>query len=215
MPIRSRELCEPVKPALLAALRAQLEAGERLAWAASPQAATPAKEAPGAGKLEMAAILVGGYAMLGSGVMAVVQGRWSWLLVPAVLLALGVFAHLVARWLEARVESARVGTVFGFTTRRALVVQTYPKLHVRALALEAITDVAVIEQEDEWPSLRLHARSSLVFERIPEPERARAQLQRMMRDPKAAEQEMAAAETYATQMRQLMVRSLPSTRSDR
>jgi hypothetical protein len=210
MPIRSREICEPVAPALLAALRAQLEDGERLAWAASPQAATPAPEAPGAGKLEMAAILIGGYATLGACVMAVEQRRCSWLLVPAALLAVGVAAYLIARWLKARAHAARAGTVYGFSTRRAWVVQTYPKLHVEALALEAITDVSVIDREAEWPSLQLHAPSRMIFEHIPEPDRARAQLLRMMRDPKAAEQEMAAAETYAAQMRQLMVRSVPS-----
>lgn len=213
MPIRSREICEPVKPALLAALRAQLGEGERLAWAASPQAESAAPEEPGAGKLEATAILVGGYATLGACVMGVVQGRWWWLLVPLVMLALGVLVYLSSRWIAARAELVRAGTVYAFTTRRALILQTYPKLHVQALALAAISDVSVIDERAAWPSLQLHASPSLIFQRIPEPERARSQLLRMLRDPQAAEQEMAAAEAYALQMRELMVRSAPSTQS--
>ena len=56
MATRSR-IPEPVKPALLAAVRAQLAQGEHLVWAESPGPEPIDPEQPGLGKLESVGIV--------------------------------------------------------------------------------------------------------------------------------------------------------------
>ena len=210
MVARSHALSEPLKPALLAAVRAQLAQGEHLTWAASPEHVVAAGPSRGVGKWDAIGILGGGYAALGSGVMIVRTGNWWWLLLPGTLLVLGLAAFLVSRAIETRAQRTRAGRVYGLTTRRALIVDTYPALRVQALPIEAISDVAVRGGQAEVADLELCAGDSgLVFEAVADPARTRSQLLRVIKDPATAEQEIAAAEAYATQMRDLMRRSMP------
>jgi hypothetical protein len=212
MATRSR-IPEPVKPALLAALRAQLAQGEHLVWAESPGPEPIDPEKPGLSKMESVGIVGGGYALLGSCVLAVITGQWLWLSVPIALLAVGLASFAIARWMKARATKSTEGTIYGFTTRRALIVRTYPALAVRQLPVAAITDVAVSEDRDDSTDLVLQAATAsetLVFERVFESQHARTQIMRVMRDPQGAEEQIAASEAYALQMKQLMVRRSPN-----
>lgn len=208
MATRSR-IPEPVKPALLAALRAQLAQGEHLVWAESPGPVPIDPEQPGLSKMESVGIVGGGYALLGSCVLALVTGQWLWLSVPIALLALGLAWFAVARWIKLRATKSAEGTIYGFTTRRALIVRTYPALAVRELPVAAITDVSAGDERDDSTDLVLRAATAsetFVFERVFEPQQARTQIMRVMRDPQGAEEQIAASEAYASQMKQLMVR---------
>ena len=76
-------ITQPLKPALLIALRAQLAEGERLAWAGSPERAAFEPRDEGVGKLDALMILGGGYATIGSLVMVSNHGlRMSRNMVP-------------------------------------------------------------------------------------------------------------------------------------
>jgi hypothetical protein len=202
---RSRTHSEPVAPELLAALRAQLTEGERLAWAESPEPLA-FKRSDGRGKWDRVVILGGGYATLGSTVAALGTGRWWLFALPISLLVLGAVAYLVSRWFEARAQRTLEGTVYGLTTRRALLLQTYPASRMKALPIEAITDLVLTEARGSFADLTLctaDAPAALVFRGLPDAERTRAQLLRVVRDPKAAEQEIAASEAYSMAMHQL------------
>lgn len=209
MAARSRKISEPVKPALLAALRAQLEQGEHLAWAACPE--PPSERESGSRKLDAIVIVGGGYALIGACVMAFRSGQWLWLSLPVGLVALGLAIYSVVHAMKTRARKSIEGTVYGFTTRRALLVRTYPVLSVRALPIDSIASVSVRDVHDDVGDVCLQSSGSepCVFERVLEAEGARTQIERVMRDPKATEEQIAAAETYALQMRQLMVRSVP------
>lgn len=210
MSSRSSSMSDPLTPALLAKLRAQLERGEHLTWAASPEPLAFERRTRGIGKRDAAVILGGGYAVIGACVMALRTAQWLWLGVPLALFAIGGVGYAIARWTKARARSARAGTVYGLTTRRALIVHTYPALAVRALAIGAITDVAVRDERGPFADLCLRnasATSELVFQGLPEAERARSELLRVIRDPQAAEREIAAAEAYSSMMHQLAARS--------
>jgi hypothetical protein len=211
MSTRSRSISDPLTPALLDALRAQLIPDERLAWAASPEPLAFKRPTRGMGKLDAVAILGGGYVAVGSSVAAVGTGQWLWLSVPIALLVLGVLGYFVARWIRVRAQNSLAGTVYGLTTRRALIVQTYPALAVRALPIDAITDVIPIDARGNFADLCLRTSSGsadLVFRGLAEPERARAQLMRVIRDPQATDQEIAASEAYAMAMHRLVVRPI-------
>ena len=204
---------DPLTPALLAALRAQLTADERLAWAASPEPAAFARKSRGVGTRDALVILGGGYATIGAVVMALRTGHWLWLSVPITLLACGVAWFLIARWIQGRARKSRAGTAYALTTRRALILETYPSRAVRALALEEITDVTLHDERGAFADLWLctSARpAGLILYGIPEPERARKQLLRVIRDPQATAQEIAAAEAYAMAMSRLMPRPISS-----
>ena len=124
---------------------------------------------------------------------------------------LGVLGFLVKRWIEQRARRSVEGTVYGLTTRRALIVNTYPALVVEALPIDAISDLTVSDVRGDVGDLCLRTAqrpTPLVFRGLAEPERARTQLLRVIRDPLAAEQEVAAAEAYAMQMQRLMVRPM-------
>jgi hypothetical protein len=194
-----------VSPALLAALRAQLTPGERIAWAESPEPL--AFKRPGdKAKWDRVVILGGGYATLGSTVAALGTGRWWLLAVPISLLVLGVIAYLTSNWIEARAQRTLEGTLYGLTTRRALILQTYPAPTLKVLPIETITDVTLTEARASFADLTLStatAPAALVFRGLPEPERTRTQLMRVIRDPQAAEQEIAASEAYSMAMHQL------------
>lgn len=210
MASRFRGIAAPLKPDLLKILREQLTEGERLAWATSPDPRAMAGKPRSAERRDAVAILGGGYATLGAVVMALKTKQWLWLLVPLVLIALAATIYLVARWLRSRARWRVEGTVYGITTRRALIIHTYPTLSVETLPIESITDVTVGEARDDCADLILRARSNIfTFRKIDEPERSKSQIMRVMRDPKTTEQEILAAEAYATQMRQLMVKSGP------
>jgi hypothetical protein len=155
------------------------------------------------------AILGGGYATLAACVVAFRTEQWLWLSIPLSILVFGVSWFLVARWIEARARSSIAGTVYGLTTRRALIVQTYPSLQVQTLPIETITDVTLIDERRDFADLCLHTASgpaALVFRGLAEASDARAQLMRVIRDPQATGQEIAASEAYALAMRQLMIR---------
>lgn len=209
---RPRLFSEPVKPALLAALRAQLAEGERLAWAESPEPAAfePEDKPRGVGKWEALVILGGGYATLSAALMAVRSGRWLWLSIPLALVVLGVAGFFGQRALKARARRAIEGRVYGLTTRRALILDTYPKLAVQALSLDAISDVKILAHHGAFADIgfeQAQGTAQLMFRAIEEPERVRRQLLHVIRDPQGSEQQILAAEAYAQQMQQLMQRS--------
>lgn len=194
-----------MSPELLAALRAQLIPGERLAWAASPEPLA-FKRSRDTAKWDRVVILGGGYATLGSTVAAFATGRWWWLALPLSLLVLGVAAYLISNWFKARAQRSLEGTVYGLTTRRALIIQTYPAPTVKVLPIETITDLSLTDPRGSFADLTLStstAPTALVFSGLPEPERTRTQLMRVIRDPQAAEQEIAASEAYSMAMHQL------------
>ncbi|HKU41637.1 MAG TPA: hypothetical protein VJR89_25945, partial [Polyangiales bacterium] len=179
---------DPLTPALLDTLRAQLAAGERLAWAASPEPA--AFEGRREKTWDAAVILGGGYATIGACVMALRTEHWWWLSVPLALFA----AYGVVRWIKARTRRRRAGTAYAVTTRRALIVHTYPALAVHAVPIQTLADVTLRDPRKAFADLGLRTAAgadALVFRGILEPERARNQLLRVIRDPQAAEQEIA------------------------
>lgn len=203
---------QPVDPALLATLRAQLDEDERLAWAASPDPEALVPEPRGSTKWDALAILGGGYAALGAGVMAVRTGRSLWLIVLLGVIACGGLAYLVTRWFSQRELRAIAGTVYACTTRRAWLIRTYPALAVQSVALDAISQINLLDPRADVADLSLQTESgstSLLFRGVVRPERARQQLMRVIRDPQAAEQELAASEAYAMQMRRLVAGSPP------
>lgn len=206
---------DPLTPALLAALRAQLASDERLAWAASPEPAAFARKSRGVGKRDAVAILGGGYATIAAVVMALRTGHWLWLSVPLSLVACGVAWFLTARWIQVRARKSRAGTAYALTTRRALILETHPSRAVQALPLEEITDVRLQNERGAFADLWLcttttSSSAGLVLRGIAEPERARTQLLRVIRDPQATEQEIAAAEAYSMAMSRLMPRPISS-----
>jgi hypothetical protein len=204
---------DALTPQLLAAVRAQLAAGERLTWAACPELLAFEPKARSKGKWDAAVILGGGYATLAACVMALRSGKWLWLCVPIALLLIGALAYFVASRIKARARRVVTGTVYALTTQRGLIMHTYPALTVRALPIHAIAAVRVINRHaradladlslDEGDPDSTHA---FVFRGVAEPESARSQLLRVIRDPEATERELAASEAYAMAMRQLMVR---------
>jgi hypothetical protein len=212
---RSRSIPDPLSPALLEALRAQIGPGERLAWAARPEpAAFERNEKRGIGKWETGAILGGGYALLGSGAVALRTGQWLWLSIPIALVALGGLGYFVASRIKARAQRSLAGTVYGFTTRRALLVRTYPALAVRAVPIEAITDITLTDERGDFADLCFRTtdtQEDLVFRGLPEAERSRTQLLRVVRDPQATDQEIAASEAYAAAMHQMRRMSRPAS----
>src|SRR4051794_35640672 len=121
----SRSTSDALTPQLIAALRAQLAPGERLAWAACPEPAAFEPTTAGAEKWEGVTILGGGYARLGACVAALCTGQWRWLSVPIALLVFGVLGYFVASRIKARARKAVAGTVYALTTRRALIMHTY------------------------------------------------------------------------------------------
>ena len=208
---RSSTAAEPLTPPLLAAVRAQLAQGERIAWAAGPEPmAFERKPARIAGKWDAFVILGLGYTTIGAIVMGIWRGQWFWLAAPASLLLLGLAVYAVNAWLKARADKVLVGTVYSLTTRRALILRTYPSLNVQALPLDAIAEVTMIDKRGPFADIALGpaaAPPSLIFRGIPEPERARNRLLRVIRDPAGTDEEIAASESYLATMRQLMNRS--------
>lgn len=204
MATRPRGIAQPLRPALIVALRAQLAQGERLAWAAAPEADLLLASPPrGVGKWDALAILGGGYAVIGAAVMGVRTGRWSWLAIPLMLLVLGAAAYLLERWLKARKGKRVEGTVYGLTTRRALILETYPALKLTAQPIGAISEVALGEDLGDVADITLQP-AGMLFRAVAEPERARNQLVRVIRDPAETEREIAASEEYALQMQKLV-----------
>lgn len=219
-------LSRPIDPAALATLRAQLAQDERLAWAASPELTEldgdhgdgETRKTRGTFKIEAVAILGGGYVTIGACVLAARSGQWLWLTVPIAVLLLGLLGVFIASRIKARARRAIEGTVYGLTTRRAMIVRTFPALAVETLPIEAIDDIDLMAPGTDSSStesldvadLALRAASGadgLVFRDVFEPVRARNQLLGVVRDPQATEQQIAASEAYAKQMRQLVMRN--------
>jgi hypothetical protein len=185
-------------------LRAQLAEGERLAWASAPEAdLLLAPKPPGVGKWDALVIVGGGYAVIGTAVMIVRTGHWSWLALPLALLVLGAAVYAIERWLEARKQKRVEGTVYGLTTRRALVLETFPALKFEALPISEISDIALGADLGDVADITLQP-AGMMFRAVAEPERARNQLLRVIRDPAETEREIAASEAYALQMQKLV-----------
>jgi hypothetical protein len=193
-----------VSPHLLAFARAQLTEAERIAWAMCPE---PAACPPKARRKGLGAVVIlgGGYATLGAIWTALRSGNWLWLTVPLGLLLLGALAYLVVRRLEARRIRTLEGTVYVLTTRRALVVNTYPALSVQTLSIASISDVTLSDARGPFADLSLSSApglASMVFRGIFEPEQARTQLLRVVRDPSGTDRQIADSERYLMAMRQ-------------
>jgi hypothetical protein len=197
-----------VSPQLLPILRAQLKEGEGVAWGMSGDPAAFEPEERRKGLWDAVAILGGGYAAVGSAVATFRSGQWWWMLLPLSLVVLGVLAYFLVERIKAREEERVVGTIYALSTRRALIVRTVPTLTVQALPIEAITDITVDKQRKGFGDLTIItsvASTGLVFRGAPEPEEARTHMLKMLRDPGAAEQQIAASERYMLQM-QLLAR---------
>lgn len=199
-----------VSPELLGAVRGQLTQGERLAWAMCPEPAAfePKKRRRG---WDAAVILGGGYATIGAIVMTVRSGHWLWLTLPLPLLLLGGLAYGVARWRRARKRLTVEGTVYVCTTRRALIVNTYPAVSVQALPIASIADIALSNQRRGLGDLSLgsaEGAANMVFRGVFDPELSRTQLLRVIRDPEGTDRQIAASEQYRIAMSRLVNRGL-------
>jgi hypothetical protein len=194
-------------------LRARLPEGERLAWAISPEPAAFEPEKPGIGRWETLGILGGGYATLAAVVAVVRTGQWLWVVAPIAVFALVGIGYAISRRIQERALRVVLGTVYSLTTRRALVVRTYPEFALlQELPIERIADISIVNKRGELADLNVvttDAAAALCFRGVVDPDRARSQLLRIIRDPKATEQEMAAAAAYMQQMRQLVTRPAP------
>jgi hypothetical protein len=200
-----RSASAPLPPDLLRAVRAQLQEGERLAWAGSPQPAAFERKSAGRVKWDAMVILGGGYATLAACVVAFRTEQWWWLFVPLAVVTIGGFAYFTARQIKARARRAIEGTVYGLSTRRALIVETYPELRVRALPIESITDVTLSDARGDFADLGFATANptDFAFRGVPEAERTRTQLLSVVRDPQTTDQQIAAAEAYSMAMHQM------------
>jgi hypothetical protein len=195
----------PVSPELLPIVRAQLKEGEGVGWAMSAEPAAFALGKRRKGIWDAVCILGGGYAAVGSAVATFRSGQPLWMLLPLTLVALGVLAYFAVERIKARERKRVEGTVYALTTRRALLIRTFPKLTVQALPIEVITDVALDNVREAFGDLTLitsAASTGLVFQGVFEPEQARKDMQKVLRDPSGAEQQIAASERYMMAMRQ-------------
>lgn len=200
---------DPLTPQLLHQLRAQLAPAERLAWAACPEPRAFEPSTRSQLKGDALAIVGGGYALIGAGVLIYRTGHWSWLAIPISLLAFGLLTHLARRRIEARQQRALAGTVYALSTRRALIVRTYPELKIEAIAIEAIQEILVVNRHDRGAFADLQLTAAFTFQGVPEPDGARKALMQVIRDPGATDEQLAAAEAYAKAMRQLTMRPSP------
>ena len=195
-----------VSPALLPIVRAQLAEDERLAWGMSAEPAAFAPKKRPRGLWDAIAILGGGYAVIGSGVMTFRHGQPLWMLLPLSLVVLGVLAYFVVERLKTRERKRIAGTVYVLTTQRALLIRTFPSLSVQALPIASIVDIALDNPRKAFADLTLSTGAtppvSMVFGGVFEAERARTQMLAVIRDPSAAEQHLAASERYLMTMRQ-------------
>jgi len=196
----------PVSPELLPIVRAQLKEGEGVGWAMSAEpAAFALGKKPRTGVWDAVAILGGGYAAVGSTVATFRSGQPLWMLLPLTLVVLGVLTYFAVERIKARERKRVECTVYALTTRRALLIHTFPKLTVQALPIEAITDVVLDNVREVFGDLTLTtsaASTGLVFRGVFEPEQARKDMQKLLRDPSGAEQQIAASERYMMAMRQ-------------
>jgi hypothetical protein len=194
-----------VSPELFPIVRAQLKEGEGVAWAntAEPAAFVPEKRRKGI--WDAVAILGGGYAAVGAAVTTFRSGQWWWMLLPLTLLVLGVLTYFVVERIKARERKRIEGTVYALSTRRALIIRTFPTLSVQALPIEEITDIKLDHVREAFGDLTLTtsaASTGLVFRGVFEPETARSHMLKVLRDPSSAEQQIAASERYMMAMRQ-------------
>lgn len=195
-----------VAPEVLPILRAQLKEGEGVAWGMSGEPAAFLPEERRKGFWDAVAILGGGYAAIGSAVATFRSGQWLWMLLPLSLVVLGVLVYFAVERYKARERKRIEGTVYALTTRRVLTVRTFPSLTVQALPIEAITDVAIENVREVFGDLVLTtgaASTGMVFRGVFEPEEARTAMLKIIRDPGALEQQIAASERYMIAMRQL------------
>lgn len=195
-----------VSPELLPILRAQLKEGEGVAWGMSGEPAAFVPEKRRKGIVDAVAILGGGYAVAGSVVASFRNGQWLWMLLPLSLVLLGVFTYFAVERKKARERKRVEGTVYALTTRRALTVRTFPTLTVQALPIAEITDVVLDNVRQAFGDLTLTtsaANTGMVFRGVFEPDEARTSMLKVIRDPGALEQQIAASERYMMAMRQL------------
>jgi hypothetical protein len=196
-----------VSPELLAVVRAQRKEDERIAWAMcpDPEAFAPSeKSSKRAKRWDATAILGGGYAGLAAGAMTIRSGDFRWLLIPLALFLLVMGAYAVVWWRRARERRTIEGTVYVLTTRRAMILQTYPAVRFREISIDSIADVALTNQQYELADLEFTAKTSgaplMVFRGVSEPERARKQIMKVLGDPGAADREIANSEAYLQAM---------------
>ena len=195
-----------VAPELLTELRTHLAEGERVAWAQSP--IPEAFEKPPRRKSIWDAIVIlgGGYATLGSIYMALRNGAWYWLALPISLILIGVAAYFGMQALERRKRYKLIGTAYAVTTKRALILRVFPNDELESLELSAIADVVLTNESEYFADIKLVGKAEgrgLVFAGIDEAKRALMHIQRVLRDPVAADAELAHSEAYFKAMRGL------------
>ncbi|HET8938402.1 MAG TPA: hypothetical protein VFN67_33390 [Polyangiales bacterium] len=195
-----------VAPELLTELRTRLAEGERVAWAQSPIPEAFEKPPRRKGIWDAVVILGGGYATLGSIYMALRSSVWYWLALPISLILIGVAGYFGMQALERRKRYRLIGTAYAVTTKRALILRVFPNDELESLDLETIADVALTNEREYFADLKLVGKAEdrgLVFEGVDEAKRALMHIQRVLRDPKAADAELAHSEAYFKAMRSL------------
>lgn len=195
-----------VAPELLTELRTHLAEGERVAWAQSPIPEAFAKPPRRKSRWDAVVILGGGYATLASVYMALRNGAWYWLGLPISLILLGVAVYFGMQALERRKRYKLIGTAYAVTTRRALILRVYPDDEIESLDLDAIAEVALTNESEYFADVKFVGKAEgrgLVFAGIDEAKRALMHIQRVLRDPKAADAELAHSEAYFKAMRGL------------
>lgn len=194
-----------VSPKLLPILRAQLQEGEGVAWGMSGEPAAFVPEKRRKGIWDAVAILGGGYAAIGSAAATFRTGQWLWMLLPLSLILIGVFVYFAVERVKARERKRIEGTIYALTTRRALLIRTFPKLTVQSLPIESIEDVELSNVREAFADLTLKTSSAstgLLFRGVFEPESARTHMLKVLHNPSAAEQQISASERYMAAMRQ-------------
>lgn len=193
-------------PELLAILRKRLAEDERLAWAQGPVPEAFEKPPRRKSIWDAVVILGGGYATLGSIYVALRSGVWYWLAVPISLILIGVAVFFGLQAIERRKRYRLIGTAYAVTTKRALILRVYPEDELEQLEIDAIAELALTNDREYVADLNVVGKTEgrgLLFAGIEEAKRARTQIQRVLNDPKAADEELAHSEAYFKAMRSL------------
>lgn len=119
------------------ALEANLPAGERVVWYGGPVVESAVEQQSRTG-WQRAAILGGGYSVVGGCVALWITGDLRWLALPLIVLAVCAVGLFFDHRRNVRVADVLTHTVYVLTARRAMVVQTQPTVQSRTIALQGV-----------------------------------------------------------------------------